>query len=163
MSESLYEISSRFQYLFNLYEDDEDNDALLEELKQLSVDYSDKLENCVAYYKNLQAKSELFNNEAKRLKDKSSRFERKAEKLAEYINLCIADTDGTSKWSKGVHSISYRKSQKVEIDCLDLIPEVYLKRKEIIETDKIAIKEVLKQGGDIAGAVLETHFNLQIK
>lgn len=163
MSESLYELSSKFQYLFELHEDDETNEHLLEALKECGEQLNDKLENCVKYFKNLRKEQEKFNDEAKRLKSIADKYERKAESLKDYINQCINDSDGTSKWSRGVHSIGYRKSQTVEIDNLLDIPDVYLRTKTIVEPDKNAIKEVLKQGGEVTGARLETNFNIQTK
>jgi GTP:adenosylcobinamide-phosphate guanylyltransferase len=163
MSESLYELSSKFAYHFELYQDDEDNEALLEALGTCGEEYSEKLENCVKYFKNLTSKADMFLEESKRLKAIADKYDRKAESLKNYINDCVNDSDGTSKWNRGIHSINYRKSQTVEIDNLLDIPDVYLRTKTIVEPDKIAIKEVLKQGGDITGARLETNFNIQIK
>ena len=57
---------------------------------------------------------------------------------------------------------SFRKSQRVEVENIDLLPEEFLKYKDP-EADKTAIKEAIKEGKEITGARLVIALNLQIK
>jgi hypothetical protein len=58
--------------------------------------------------------------------------------------------------------INFRKSESVEVD--DTILDVnYFNHKVVSTPDKTAIKEAIKSGKNITGAVLNVNFNLQIK
>jgi hypothetical protein len=58
--------------------------------------------------------------------------------------------------------INFRKSESVEVDA-DLLDEKYLVEKTTYTADKIKIKEAIKSGESVVGAVLNTNYNLQIK
>lgn len=59
--------------------------------------------------------------------------------------------------------INFRKSESVEIDDLALLDSNYIKVVTTKTADKVAIKEAIKQGENVQGAVLVTNQNLQIK
>ena len=59
--------------------------------------------------------------------------------------------------------INFRKSESVDIADLNLLESEY-KKVTITETaDKTAIKDAIKNGIQVTGAVLKTNLNLQIK
>lgn len=59
--------------------------------------------------------------------------------------------------------INFRKSESVDISDLNLL-ELEYKKVTITETaDKTAIKDAIKNGIQVTGAVLKTNLNLQIK
>ena len=59
--------------------------------------------------------------------------------------------------------INFRKSESVEIEDLALLDSNFIKTTITKAADKIAIKEAIKQGENVQGAVLVTNQNLQIK
>lgn len=59
--------------------------------------------------------------------------------------------------------INFRKSESVEVTDIDLLDADFVKTTIIKAADKIAIKEAIKQGENVQGAVLVTNQNLQIK
>ena len=59
--------------------------------------------------------------------------------------------------------INFRKSESVEIEDLALLDSNYIKVVTTKTADKVAIKEAIKQGENVQGAVLVTNQNLQIK
>lgn len=71
------------------------------------------------------------------------------------------DTFGYDKYDLGLHKLSFRSSQAVNITDENLIPNNYIK----VETkiDKESLKRDLKAGLVIEGAELVTNKNLQIR
>ena len=59
--------------------------------------------------------------------------------------------------------INFRKSESVEVTDIDLLDADFVKTTITKAADKIAIKEAIKQGENVQGAVLVTNQNLQIK
>lgn len=158
---NLYELTSEFLSLIEKYNSGnfEDEDALIDEIELAQLDLDIKFENCVCYYKNLEADAELLKAEAKKLNDRAKTLINRADKFEQYLANCLKG----KKWKNGIHEISYRKSEVVEIVDESLIPFVYLRTKQTVEPDKNEIKKHLKEGATIDGVKLVQKNNLQIK
>ena len=59
--------------------------------------------------------------------------------------------------------INFRKSESVEVTDIDLLDTDFVKTTITKAADKIAIKDAIKSGENVQGAVLVTNQNLQIK
>lgn len=59
--------------------------------------------------------------------------------------------------------INFRKSESVEIEDLALLDSNYIKVVTTKTADKVAIKDAIKNGENVQGAILVTNQNLQIK
>ena len=59
--------------------------------------------------------------------------------------------------------ISFRKSESVEVENIALLDSCYVITKVVEIADKASIKEALKNGVEVTGAVLQQNINLQIK
>ena len=59
--------------------------------------------------------------------------------------------------------INFRKSESVEVTDIDLLDADFVKTTITKAADKVSIKEAIKQGENVQGAVLVTNQNLQIK
>jgi hypothetical protein len=59
--------------------------------------------------------------------------------------------------------LSIRKSEAVEVDMVEALPNAYQNVKNVVTADKVAIKEAIKRGENVYGARLIENFNLQIK
>lgn len=168
MSVPLYEITGRYAEILRRFEEAESEAELAsiaDLLAQAEDTLEEKLDNCARVYRALCYESEVFAEEAKRLSKKSSALEGRAERLREYIGLCLGV--GRSARSK-LFSFSWRKSQSVEVDDMEALPEQYKRCETRIEPNKLVLKEVLTSGeGEeqviIPGARLVTKYNLQIK
>jgi hypothetical protein len=58
--------------------------------------------------------------------------------------------------------INFRKSESVEVDD-SVLDVIYFNHKVVLTPDKTRIKEDIKSGKEVVGAVLNVNFNLQIK
>jgi hypothetical protein len=59
--------------------------------------------------------------------------------------------------------INFRKSESIEVTDIDLLDADFVKTTITKAADKIAIKEAIKSGENVQGAILQTNLNLQIK
>lgn len=83
------------------------------------------------------------------------------DKSKEWANVIMSNLH-IDKFDCEVGKISFRKSTKVEITNLDLIPKEFLTEKVTVTADKTKIKERLKVD-DMLGAELITNKNITIK
>ena len=126
-------------------------------LESLVMAKEEKTENCILAVKNLLAEAKAIRDEeialAKRRKTKKNR----AEWLKDYLSRSL---DG-EKFQTARCSASFRKTKAVKIMNADEIPDDYIRIKA--EPNTMAIKDALKAGEEIPGAVLEDRLSLIIK
>lgn len=125
-------------------------------LDALQMERDVKIENVAIWQKECVAEAEAIAAEIRKLTARKQSAERKAESLKAYLMMAL---DG-QKFRTPRVSVSYRKSQAVVVDDLDLIDPKYLKVKT--EPDKTALKDALK-AGDVAGAHIEERMNVVIQ
>lgn len=162
---SLYEISNDLLTVINggMVVDDETGEILFDadDIEQLEIEYSDKLEGCGLYVKNLIAEVDAIKEEERNLAERRKVKENKAERMRDYMLKSMAATN-TSKLDTSKVAISTRKSTKVVIDDESKIPVDYVTIKQTSQVDKSALRKALKSG-DVSGAHLEESLNLQLK
>lgn len=130
-------------------------------LDALQMEREKKIENILLWIKNLKSEAEAIKAEEKALADRRKVDERKAESLTEYVKNVL---DGR-KFQTARVAVSYRKSEAVVVDDMELMLEVcddYLKYKDP-EPDKVKIKAALKDGLVVPGCHLEERQNMTIK
>lgn len=100
--------------------------------------------------------------EIKRLQDIKKRNEKAIERMETAISNAM-QLYGIEKVDSSFLKLSFRKSESVEIvNDAQLSPQ-YTTTKTTITPNKVAIKEALKRGEVVEGAILVTNQNLQIK
>lgn len=129
-----------------------------EQLDKLTMEREVKLENVACWIKELKAEAEALKAEKMAFAKRQQVAENKMESLKKYLAYAL---DGQA--FKTVRaSVTFRKSQAVEIDDIYKLDENYLRYKEP-EADKTAIKEALKAGQTVAGATLVENTSVIIK
>lgn len=129
-----------------------------EQLDKLTMEREAKLENVACWIKELKAEAEALKAEKQRLADRQEVAENKMESLKKYLAYAL---DGQA--FKTVRaSVTFRKSQAVEIADIYKLDENYLRYKEP-EADKTAIKKALNAGQTVAGATLVENTSVIIK
>ena len=154
----LYKISASIRALI----DGADEDGVLDAtswaaIEQLEGELEHKAESVALVVLELEADAEGVAKEAKRLDERAKSLERKAEKLREYLAYWL---DGREIKGRLV-TISYRKSESVEIIDETAIPEEYFRVVHL--TDKTSIKHALKGGAVLGWAQLVVHRHMQIR
>lgn len=130
----------------------------MEQLDKLQMERDAKIENVACWIKELKAEAEALNAEKQAFAKRQKVAENKMESLKKW--LAYALNGQAFKATRA--SVSFRKSQKVEIADIYKLDENYLRYKEP-EADKTAIKEALKAGKTVAGATLVENTSVIIK
>lgn len=159
---TLYEINKLIEDALDGAIDPETGEVVDEELmaayEQLQMDRADKIENVACYIKNLEADAKAIREEEKALAARRKAAENKAEHLKDYLQFCLAG----EKFSSPRAAVSFRKSTQVQVDDIWQLPDDLLRYKDP-EPDKTAIKEALKEGRVVPGAVLVENVSMIIK
>lgn len=135
----------------------------IEKLDSLDLQMQDKIENIGCWVKDLLSDADQLGTEIKSLTERKKSANNKAESLKKYLSSFL---DG-SKFESSKVSISYRKSEAVEVADIKQIKllencDDYLTYKEP-EANKTAIKEAIKHGVIVPGCSLVEKQNIQIK
>jgi hypothetical protein len=183
----LYEIDAQFKEIMELlenqmYVDTETGECISEEefnqqLDNVQMALSDKIENTMVFYKNILSDVEQFKIEQKKLMERRKVKENLAERLKNRIDNYIThqytdengvvDTQSLNKYKFETPRVklSYRKSSTVDIKDLSQIPQEYIKDRKLTEDDvkKSDIKKLLTSGKEVTGAELKENLNMQVK
>lgn len=155
---TLYELTGQFLEIYNMEVDDETKLDTLEAIDWTS-DYETKVEGYVKVIKSLEADIEARKNEKKRLDGLNKSDQTKIDNLKAALAVSMTEI-GQTKVDTTLFKVGFRKSEAVVVD------ETKLPKKYQVATykpDKKTLKELLKSGKCIKGAVLEERSNLSIR
>lgn len=141
----------------------EDVTERLEELKTVKAELKEQY--CEELCKMLQDTKLLMDataNEIKRLQDKKARLNEKVDYIKAQLGVEY-ELAGQKKLTAGAFTISTLKSTSCVIYEDVFNDERFQEIIEVKKIDKAAVKEALKNGETIEGAVLEEHQNIQVK
>ena len=158
----LYEITREAQELAFLLETDE----LTPELEAALLINQDQLQakagNYAKVIANIQSDSDSIDAEIKRLKAMKDTKDRSISRLKEALRDAML-VSGIDKIESSLFKLSLRRSEAVEVDVVEALPNAFQNVKNVVTADKIAIKEAIKRGENVMGARIIENFNLQIK
>jgi hypothetical protein len=126
-------------------------------LEELELARDNKIENIACWIKNLKADAESYKKEKEVFIQKEKAAKNKAESLKRYLEMAL----GGEKFKTSKVSISYRKSEIIEIDEIEKLSDKFIKIEK--KADKKAIKAAIKEGAEIVGARIVENNNIQIK
>ncbi len=159
---NLYEITREAQELASLLETDE----LTPELEAALLINQDQLQSKAGNYAkvitNIQSDSDAIDAEIKRLKAMKDTKDRAVNRLKEALREAMM-VSGIDKIESPLFKLSLRRSEAVEVDVVEALPNDFVNRKVVVTADKVSIKEAIKRGENITGARIVENFNLQIK
>lgn len=127
-------------------------------LNELQMAFDDKVENIALWIKDLLAEAEAVKTEKNNLAKRQQVCENKAKSLKEYLSKFLAG----EKFKTSKVSISYRKSESVEVEDITKLDNDYLKYSDPT-VDKTKVKKALKDGIELEGVRLVENNNIQIK
>lgn len=127
-----------------------------EKLNGLEMEKEEKLENIALWIKNLKAEAEMVKAEKERLDKRIKACKNKAEQLTKLL----ADNLDGAKFKTSKVNITYRKSDRVEVTDIEVIPQEFLKLE--VTVNKTELKKALKSGFEFDGAELVTTNNIQV-
>lgn len=156
---NLYQLKEEYQKALDAIVIDTDTGEVTgtEELEAIKGDIKDKLLGYGKYIKSLQAEESAYKQEKQRVEQEIKHRTKKIEYLKSVISANLKEDD---KLEDTQCKLSFRKTKRVAIDSLDLIPEEFIEYTPKVK--KTEIKLALLHD-EVAGAHLETCHNLQIK
>lgn len=123
-----------------------------------------KADNICLYVDHLNAIAKFRKEQSQRLAELAAADERRAQALTDYmLKVMTALQPEATKFSLPTHELRSRRSEAVEIEDEDLIPDDMFREKVSKTPDKAAIKAALKAGQQIVGARLVSRTNWSIK
>jgi hypothetical protein len=159
---NLYTLTTEAQMIASLLETEEltpELEGMLvinqQELTQKSIDYAKVI-------RNKEADSDAIEVEIKRLKAMKEAKDRAIDKMKEAVRQAMLSA-GIDKIESSLFKLSLRRSEAVEVVNIDQLPESLTVVKKTVSADKLKIKEAIKNGVTVEGAVLVENFSLQIK
>lgn len=142
---------------------DLENKEKIQEIKEaISKDVVEKASNIIKVISNRTIQADLIQKEIERLEKYLKSYENATNALKKIVSNTM-ETLNLTKIETESGRISIRKSQSVNIIEQDKIPSKYIKQTITEKVDKVAVKEDIKQGILVDGAILKTNYSLVIK
>ena len=143
-----------------------ETEELTPELESMLIinqqELSEKSINYAKVIRNKEADSDAIENEIKRLKAIKEANDRVIDRMKEAVRNAMLSA-GIDKIESSLFKLSLRRSESVEVISIDQLPESLTVVKKTVSADKLKIKEQIKNGVHVEGAVLVENFNLTIK
>ena len=112
--------------------------------------------------KELEGNIDLIDLEIKRLQALKKPLTNSIDRLKNNLSQAMQMFDVT-ELKTPLLKINFRKSESIEVTDIDLLDADFVKTTITKAADKIAIKDAIKSGENVQGAILQTNLNLQIK
>jgi len=162
MKNTLYDIKN--EYLELVTEIEELEGELTPELEyKLKINQNELQTKAIAYHSVILSK-EAFNttidNEIKRLQAMKKQNNNVIDRLK---NSLVSAIELFGEFKIGTNTFGLRKSERVEIEDVNLLPKEFKTVKVTEQANKIEIKKALKLGQEIKNTYLKEIYNLKIK
>ncbi len=128
------------------------------ELDGLTEAKEEKIVSMALWYKNMLSDAEAIDNEVKKLQKRKKYIDNNADRLKDYIALCLGDGN---KLNDPKVVLSWKKSKSVSV--FGDVPTEYKRIKTTEEADKVAIKLAIESGEKLDFAEIIEKQNIQIK
>lgn len=141
---------------------DEQRAAMDAYLNELAGQEASKVDAFGQFLRLETARAKAIREEAQRLACRA----RSAENRLGWLRSKYLDTMqavGLRKVSGSAYTLTIRETDAVEVTDPSALPDLYVRRKEIVEPDKAVLRESLKAGVDVPGARLVKTQSLQVR
>jgi hypothetical protein len=163
---SLYTIAAEFRSMVNALTDCQDDaQAIADTIEAESYPLEVKAQNVAYAIRNLEASAAAIKDAEAQMAERRKRIEKRAEQIREYLKTCM-EVAGVSKIECPHFALSIAKNPaSVDIFEPALIPSEFMRLPEPPPPapDKARIKDALKDGQDVPGAMLAYGTRLAIK
>lgn len=160
----LYQINKDFQNCIEQAIDIDTGEVkdkeLVEVLNNIKLALVEKAENIVYVIKQMDNRVDAIDKEIERLKKLKDIAVNTHESLKKYLANNLPKGE---KLETDLMKISWRNSESVEITDISKLPHEYIKTKIEESPDKNKIKEAIKSGKEVSGAILKQNQNIQIR
>lgn len=140
--------------------DDEREQIISDTMEGLGED--EKFNGYGKVIRQLESDVEQLKGEIKRMTEQKKRIEDSIDRMKDSLDTYMT-VKNTDKIDTGLFRFSYRATEKVIINDDALLEPRFIRQKITEEADKTAIKQALKSGEEVAGAVLVKERKVQVK
>lgn len=161
---TIFKIQSEYQQIVNeLIDNGGELTPELELAMQITKDnFHSKSENYGYCIREINYNKEIIEREIERLQKLNKSCSKTIDRLKDNIEYAM-NTFEVDKIETPLIKISFRKSESVEVEDVNQLPNEYKVIKVTEAADKFKIKDAIKAGINIIGCYLKTNRNLQIK
>ena len=151
---NLYELTNNYEEVLNmLYDEDIDEQMVLDTLESIEGDIEDKADNYAKIIRELEIKANARKEEAKRLTDSAKVFENRVKALKNNLYNTMKLT-GKTKFATNLFNFNIVKNGGKQTLTIDGdVPEEYTKA--VIENETDTIRQALEEGKELTFAHLE--------
>ncbi len=157
---NLYQIKNEYLTLASQLEQGELTPEIEQQLQINEEQLKEKAINYGYVIRSFEYDNDVIDAEIKRLKQLKEQKENAIDKLKSAVSDAM-QLYGIEKIDSPTLKLSFRKSESIEVS--DNLDKKYFIEKITLQPDKNAIKQAIKQGEQVEGAVLVTNYNIQIK
>lgn len=157
---NLYQIKNEYLTLASQLEQGELTPEIEQQLQINEEQLKEKAINYGYVIRSFEYDNDVIDAEIKRLKQLKEQKENAIDKLKNAVSDAM-QLYGIEKIDSPTLKISFRKSESIEVS--DNLDKKYFIEKTTLQPDKNAIKQAIKDGQQIQGAVLVINYNIQIK
>lgn len=163
---SLYQIAAEHrQMVERLMDTNDDEQVIADTIEAESFPLEVKAQNVAYAIRTMEATASAIKDAEKQMADRRKAIENRAQRIREYLQTCM-EIAGKSK-IECPHFALAIKTNPPSVDVFEpgLIPAEYMKLPEppAPTIDKVAIKEAIKAGKEVPGALLVQAKRLEIK
>ena len=162
MKTTLYDIKQEYLELINEVEELEGEITQEMEYK-LKINETDLQNKAIAYHSVILSKDSFnmqIDSEIKRLQALKKRNNSLINNLKDRL---VGAIQMFGEFTVGTNTFGLRKSERVEVEDVNLLPKEYKTIKVTEQANKTEIKKALKLGKQIENAYIVEQFNLKIK
>lgn len=159
---TLYDIMSEMDFLEgNLIDEEtgEIDEEIFDRLENLQIEKDQKIESIACIIKSDRADAKSIKTEADSLKRRATSLENTADRLERWLDQIL---DG-EKFETSRCRIGFRRTQSVSILDENVIPDEFVDVRVERKPVKSLIKEALKEGKEVNGAVLIDRRNINVR
>lgn len=163
--QSLFSLVSEYKALQQLDIEEIDERTLLDTLEGLAGTLEIKATNVALYQQNVQAFADMAKDASKKLAERASRIQRKADSIKAYLQGCLEAAQITKVESPELTLSIKKNPPALVISSAESIPEKFMIQPPTPPKapDKAAIKEAIKAGESVPGCHLEQGQRLEVK
>jgi len=130
---------------------------------KLKINQSELQSKAIAYHSVILSKeafTSTIDNEIKRLQALKKRNNNLIDRLK---NSLLSAVETFGEFTIGTNVFGLRKSERVEVEDVNLLPKEFKTIKVTEQANKVEIKKALKEGKEIKNAYIVKQYNLKIK
>jgi cytidylate kinase len=140
--------------------DTEDGEVLdLQQFEALQMERNVKLENLACYIKNVEAEAEAIYTEVDALSKRARVKKNEAERCKNYLAQLLEG----EKFETSRYKVTFRTNTVCNVLDISKVPEQFLRRKEVVEANKVDIKKFCKDGAKLPGVEVVTKQSMVLK